>query len=261
MKLREKFKAFKEELIATYKSIVPKETLKFYLDIVDGEGEPFPSEITDIEQVVSELELIDAITELPTIYYNDKNGREREANILEVSESGGIVAYDYDDAEVIYFGFSEINLINDQITLIELITSKVKYKIKVLPVHGQVEEVQEWTLEEILEEINRDRSNDWLDYNEDDWREGWYEWVDGEFYSLIEDIKVGDVVTPTGDSNFTLHCAISRYHVAVVISLEPFVLTSLSADMRWESTVKKEDFRKTDNEINDETLKNCMRRL
>lgn len=60
-----------------------------------------------------------------------------------------------------------------------------KIKIKVLPVWGEVERVEEWTLEEVLYEINRDRSAAWTNYNETDWEEGWKEWVEGEFYSLV----------------------------------------------------------------------------
>jgi len=42
-----------------------------------------------------------------------------------------------------------------------------------------------WTLEQILEEINRDRSEEWTDYDETDWEEGWNEWCEGEFYTLV----------------------------------------------------------------------------
>tara|TARA_Y100000385_G_scaffold238055_1_gene252894 strand:+ start:960 stop:1100 length:141 start_codon:yes stop_codon:yes gene_type:complete len=42
------------------------------------------------------------------------------------------------------------------------------------------------TLQEIIEYINADRSNEWTDYNESDWKEGWDEWVKGEgYYKLI----------------------------------------------------------------------------
>jgi len=34
------------------------------------------------------------------------------------------------------------------------------------------------TLEEILAEINRDRSGEWTDYDETDWKEGLTEWTD-----------------------------------------------------------------------------------
>ena len=48
---------------------------------------------------------------------------------------------------------------------------------------------ERWTLEQILNEINRDRSNDWTNYNENDWREGWNEWVEGEFMTLLDDVN------------------------------------------------------------------------
>lgn len=37
--------------------------------------------------------------------------------------------------------------------------------------------VLHWTMEQILNEINRDRSDDWTAYNETDWREGLTEWT------------------------------------------------------------------------------------
>ena len=43
----------------------------------------------------------------------------------------------------------------------------ITYKIKDI----ESGEVQEWTLEAILEEINRDRSEDWQNYDETDWME------------------------------------------------------------------------------------------
>ena len=30
----------------------------------------------------------------------------------------------------------------------------------------------EWTLKQILDNINRDRNQDWIDYDETDWKEG-----------------------------------------------------------------------------------------
>ena len=64
-----------------------------------------------------------------------------------------------------------------------------KIKVKVLcnvRYTNDVERIEEWTLEDILEEINRDRSNEWTPYDETDWKEGWNEWVEGEFYSLVK---------------------------------------------------------------------------
>jgi hypothetical protein len=46
----------------------------------------------------------------------------------------------------------------------------------------KVGEIVEWTVAEILEEINRDRSPHWTDYDETDWKEGLDEWT---WYELI----------------------------------------------------------------------------
>lgn len=44
----------------------------------------------------------------------------------------------------------------------------------------------EWTIDDILGEINRDRSEKWTDYDETDWKEGWYEWCENDVYTLVE---------------------------------------------------------------------------
>jgi len=56
----------------------------------------------------------------------------------------------------------------------------MKYKIKDL-LSGAT---YEWTIRDILNEINRDRSSEWTDYDETDWMEGWNQWVEGEYLSL-----------------------------------------------------------------------------
>jgi uncharacterized protein with von Willebrand factor type A (vWA) domain len=48
-------------------------------------------------------------------------------------------------------------------------------------------EILNWTIDEILNEINRERSHDWSDYNQSDWKQGWLEWVDGDVYQLLEE--------------------------------------------------------------------------
>ena len=46
----------------------------------------------------------------------------------------------------------------------------------------------QWTLTEVLQEINRDRSGEWQDYDETDWREGWREFVEVDGYlTMIND--------------------------------------------------------------------------
>ena len=39
-------------------------------------------------------------------------------------------------------------------------------------------EEHNWSLEQILEEINGDRDVKWVHYDETDWREGWNEWCE-----------------------------------------------------------------------------------
>lgn len=73
-------------------------------------------------------------------------------------------------------------------------------------------------------------------------------------------MKIGNIVKPTSESGFILASGCGRYSEAVVISEEPFVLTSLESDMRWESTIKKEDF-EVIGEADNSTLKKCNRRL
>tara|TARA_R110000822_G_scaffold714_2_gene3249 strand:+ start:509 stop:787 length:279 start_codon:yes stop_codon:yes gene_type:complete len=48
-------------------------------------------------------------------------------------------------------------------------------------------DVLSWSMDQVLCEINRDRSDDWTPYDETDWQEGWFEWVSGEFYVLHHD--------------------------------------------------------------------------
>lgn len=137
---------------------------------------------------------------------------------------------------------------------------QTKYKIKVLPRHGETERIEEWTLVDILEEINRDRSNEWTDYDETDWREGWNEWVEGDYYSLIDKYRVGDLVESKNENQFRLHCGTLFYENAVVVSVEPFILVSKCSSMKWQSTIKKEYFDVV-GKVDKNVLRNCMRRV
>lgn len=48
-------------------------------------------------------------------------------------------------------------------------------------------------LDFIIEEINRDRSDEWTNYNKSDWREGWDEWCEGDVYSLLHVVEEKDI--------------------------------------------------------------------
>lgn len=45
--------------------------------------------------------------------------------------------------------------------------------------------ITDWNLEDILKEINRDRSDEWIDHDASDWFEGWNEWIDGQYYLMV----------------------------------------------------------------------------
>ncbi|MFW5804682.1 MAG: hypothetical protein ACOCWG_05580 [bacterium] len=48
-------------------------------------------------------------------------------------------------------------------------------------------------LDWILSEINRDRSGEWVDYNKEDWVEGWECFMEGNDYCLfINDVPFND---------------------------------------------------------------------
>jgi len=47
-----------------------------------------------------------------------------------------------------------------------------------------------WTIDRMIEEINRDRSSTWKNYNSKDFLEGWNKWIEGEpYYTLIGENK------------------------------------------------------------------------
>ena len=48
-------------------------------------------------------------------------------------------------------------------------------------------EVLEWSLTDVLTEINRDHDKEWIDFDASDWREGWKEFVqDSGLYRMCE---------------------------------------------------------------------------
>ena len=73
-------------------------------------------------------------------------------------------------------------------------------------------------------------------------------------------MKVGNIIKPTKESGFTLRSGACYYDKAVVISLEPFIITSEESDMKWEATIKKEYFEVV-GEADKATLEHCKRRL
>lgn len=73
-------------------------------------------------------------------------------------------------------------------------------------------------------------------------------------------MKVGNIIKPTKESGFTLRSGAGYYDKAVVISLDPFIITSEESDMKWEATIKKEYF-EVIGEADKAILEHCKRRL
>jgi|TARA_R110000824_G_scaffold386236_1_gene580787 hypothetical protein len=59
-------------------------------------------------------------------------------------------------------------------------------KYKIVSVDKEHYEEYYWSVDEILEEINRDRSGGWEDYDHSDWKEGWLEFCEGDWYTIPE---------------------------------------------------------------------------
>lgn len=72
-------------------------------------------------------------------------------------------------------------------------------------------------------------------------------------------MRVGDFVEPKHPHVLRSGC--SQYSRAVVVSIDPFVLVSEHADMKWSSTVKKENFIQTGDSMEDGPLEQCLDRL
>lgn len=75
---------------------------------------------------------------------------------------------------------------------------------------------------------------------------------------FIKEFKVADIVALRDGKS--LRSGTEAYRQAVVISIEPFVMCSMGADMRWQYTVAKEDFIAIGLASNT-TFQKCLKRL
>ena len=58
----------------------------------------------------------------------------------------------------------------------------MKYRVKDI----ESGKVNLWSIDQIVDEINRDRSETWKPYDKSDWIEGWSHWVEGESFELLK---------------------------------------------------------------------------
>jgi hypothetical protein len=56
------------------------------------------------------------------------------------------------------------------------------------------DEVLTWYIEDVLDEINKDRSEKWVDYTKDDWFEGWSAVCEDDIFTMLQIDDKGDLV-------------------------------------------------------------------
>jgi hypothetical protein len=59
---------------------------------------------------------------------------------------------------------------------------------------GYSNEELTWDIEDVLNEINKDRSAKWTNYTKDDWFDGWNSWCEDDVYIMLSIEDKGDIV-------------------------------------------------------------------
>jgi hypothetical protein len=59
---------------------------------------------------------------------------------------------------------------------------------------GYSNEELTWGIEDVLNEINRDRSAKWTNYTKVDWFDGWNSWCEDDVYVVLSIEDKGDIV-------------------------------------------------------------------
>jgi hypothetical protein len=59
---------------------------------------------------------------------------------------------------------------------------------------GYSNEELTWDIEDVLNEINKDRSAKWTNYTKDDWFDGWASWCEDDVYVMLSIEDKGDIV-------------------------------------------------------------------
>lgn len=72
-------------------------------------------------------------------------------------------------------------------------------------------------------------------------------------------MEVGDIIVPS-TPGYGLRSGGSDYGIAIIVQVEPPVAVSLETDMRWSSTIDRENFAAV-GKAKQEIIDKCMRRL
>lgn len=110
MELSKRLEVLKLDTQQAYKKHVPNKVHHFH-----------DSKETDYDKILDDLTDRDVIMDLPQVWYNNNDGVEVEGYVLSVSRENGLMVVNYQDHELANIGFSEINLLQNQIKLVELL--------------------------------------------------------------------------------------------------------------------------------------------
>ena len=109
MKLSKRLEVLKIDTQRAFKKHVPYRTHVFH----DSKERGF-------EKIINDLIDRDVVAELPKVYFNTNDGSEVEGYVLSVSRDDGLKVYNYTEHELASIGFSQINLLHDQIKFVEI---------------------------------------------------------------------------------------------------------------------------------------------
>lgn len=115
---------------------------------------------------------------------NQVSGDVCECFVLKV-DSEGLHCVDVEDIERKVIGFTDLASVEDLIHLVDLMEWNKIRKVR----NVESGEIHEWNLLTILNEINRDRNADWVDYDCYDWEEGWEGFIEKEGSYSMKDKK------------------------------------------------------------------------
>lgn len=110
MKLSKRLEVLKLDTQHAFKKHVPNREHVFH----DSKEKGF-------ESIIDDLTDRDVITELPKVYFNTNDGSEVEGYVLSVSRDNGLKVFNYTEHELANIGFSQINLLHNQIKFVEVL--------------------------------------------------------------------------------------------------------------------------------------------
>ena len=119
-----------------------------------------------------------------------------------------------------------------------------------------------WTIDQMLEEINRDRSSTWNNYTSKDFMDGWNEWIEGEpYYTLIGENKKFKV-TATKDVGYAAIISAPNEKEAWTIALEENdSLDDPMFEQIYDGHLTLENVRELSEEENKETIKEKLKKI